>query len=294
MLNLREENSRSSVHIRSPILQQWDSQSNKYIWKERDEEECYITCPFFPFAFHLVARGSSPPRTWSSQLFANLHDAEGEEKSGHCDPKSRRRVALAIKSWILDCIHRNMEDPKASDDKECGGECFAAYLRAAHRDIYDDIDNSDAAILLQKNYMKSIYGGKLKKHNIGKIRIPSAIDAFEEIRARFGGRASLSPTENVVTPRVEVLAKILIDIWVSNLFDFSMLLKIASICANETSDNVVVVCYVGSAHARAASDFFSKKMGFKKKDLIGKYAWEEDELQTLELPSKLWNFSELF
>ena len=294
MLNLREENSRNSVHVRSPILQQWDAQSNKYVWKERDEEECYITCPFFPFAFHLVAKGSSPPRTWSSQLFANLHDADGEGKIDHAHPKSPRGVALAIKSWILDSIHGHMEDPKASDDKECGGEWFAAYLRAAHRDISDDIDNSDAAVLLQKNYMKSISGGRLKKHNIGKIRIPSARDAFEEIRSRFGGRESLPPTENVVTPRVEVLAKILIDIWVSNLFDFSLLLKIASICANESSENVAIVCYVGSAHARAASDFFCNNLGFKKKELVGKFTWEEDELQTLDLPSKLWNFSELF
>jgi len=294
MLNLRDENSRNSVHVRSPILQKWDAESNKYIWKERDEEECYITCPFFPFAFHLVAKGSSPPRTWSSQLFTNLHDADGEGEIDHANPNSRRGVALAIKSWILDSIHRHMEDPKASDDKECGGEWFAAYLRAAHRDISDDIDNSDAAVLLQKNYMKSISGGRLKNHNIGKIRIPSARDAFEEIRARFSGRESLPPPENVVTPRVEVLSKILIDIWVSNLFDFSLLLKIASICAIESSENVVIVCYVGAAHARAASDFFSNKLGFKKKEQVGKFTWGEDELQTLDLPSKLWNFSELF
>ena len=294
ILNLQDENSRKSVHVRSPILQQWDAESNTYVWKERDEEECYITCPFFPFAFHLVAKGSSPPRTWSSQLFANLHDGDGEGQIDHLHPNSQRGVALAIKTWILDSIHRNMDDPKASDDKECGGEWFAAYLRAAHRDVSDDIDNSDAAVLLQKNYMKSISGGRLKKHNIGKIRIPSARDAFEEICARFEERESLPPTENLVTSRVEVLAKILIDIWVSNLFDFSLLLKIASICANETSDNVVIVCYVGSAHARAASDFFCGRLGFQRKALVGKFTWEDDELQTLELPSKLWNLSELF
>ena len=284
MLNLRDEISRKSVHVRSPILKHWDAQSNAYVWKERDEEECYITCPFFPFAFHLVAKGSSPPRTWSSQLFAKLHDAD----------ESRRRVALVMKEWIIDSIHRNMEDPKASDDKECGGEWFAAYLRAAHREISDDIDNSDSAVLLQKNYMKSISGGKMKKHNIGKIRIPSAREAFEEICTRFCEAGKLPPTENVVSPRVEVLAKILIDIWVSNLFDFSLLLKIASICANENSDNVVVVCYVGSAHARAASDFFCEKLGFQRKVLVGKFTWEDDEIQTLDLPSKLWNLNELF
>jgi hypothetical protein len=311
MLNLRAANSRESVHIRSPILQQWDPQSNSYVWKERNEEEDYITCPFFPFAFHLVAKGSSPPRTWSSQLFANLHDfdecqlghpnpntqrgvALTEDQIGHHQPNSRRSVALAIKNWIIDSIHSNMDDPKGSDDEECGGEWFASYLRAIHRDVYDDIDNSDSAVLLQKNYMKSLSGRMLKKHNIGKIRIPSAKDAFEEILARFGEQESLPPTDNVVTPRVEVLAKILIDIWVSNLFDFSLLLKIANICANETNDNVVVVCYVGSAHAKAASDFFCGALGFQRTALVGKFAWEDDELQTLDLPPKLWNLAELF
>lgn len=31
MLNLREENSRNSIHVRSPILQQWDAESNNYV-----------------------------------------------------------------------------------------------------------------------------------------------------------------------------------------------------------------------------------------------------------------------
>jgi hypothetical protein len=311
MLNLRAANSRESVHIRSPILQQWDPQSNSYVWKERDKEEDYVTCPYFPFAFHLVAKGSSPPRTWSSQLFANLHDfderqsvhpipntqhgvALAEGQSGHHQPKSRRGVALAIKNWIIDSIHSNMDDPKGSDDEECGGEWFASYLRAVYRDIYDDIDNSDSAVLLQKNYMKSLSRRRLKKHNIGKIKIPSAKDAFKEILARFEEQENLPPTDNVVTPRVEVLAKIIIDIWVSNLFDFSLLLKIANICANETNENVVVVCYVGSAHAKAAGDFFCGAMGFQRTAVVGKFTWEDDELQTLDLPSKFWNLSELF
>jgi len=292
-LDLRATNSKSSVHVRSPILQQWDPQSNSYVWRQRDEEEEYVTCPFFPFTFHLVAKGSSPPRTWSSQLFANLNDFD-ETEVDNPNPNSRRSVAIAIKNWILDSIQRNMNDPKASDDKECGGEWFASYLRAVHREIYDDIDTSDAAVLIQKKYMKSLTSGRLKKYNIGKIRIPSAKDAFKEVLARFGERESLPPTENVVTRRVEVLSKILIDIWMSNMFDFSLLLKIADVCANETKDNIVIVCYVGSAHARAASNFFCGTLGFQRKALVGKFTWEDDEIQTLELPSKLWNFSELF
>jgi len=265
------------------------------MFKERIETDNYVPLSFFPFVFHLVAKGSTPPRTWSSQLFANLCDCDkSQSDSRRSHPNSRHGVALAMRKWILDSINHLMADPKESDDAECGGEYFAAYLRAVHRDIYDDIDTSDEAVLLQKKYTKSLSGGRLKKHNIGKIKIPSCEEAFPEIVARYGERETLPPTENVVTPRVEVLAKILIDIWISHLFDFSLLLKIANICANETKENIVVVCYVGSAHAKAASEFFCKRLGFQRKAMVGKFDWEEDELQTLDLPSNLWNFSELF
>jgi len=142
--------------------------------------------------------------------------------------------------------------------------------------------------------MKSISGGRPPKHNIGKIKIPSAKDSFNEILSRFREQDRLPPTTKIITPRVEILAKIIIDIWTSNLFDFSLLLKIANICSNETKDNVVVVCYVGSAHAKAANKFFCNSLGFRKKAMIGKFTWEDYELKTLDLPSKLWNLSELF
>jgi len=289
-LKIRETSNRGHIHVRSPILKRWNNKTKSYVWEERNDEE-YITCPFFPFAFHLVARGSFPPRTLSSQLYANLFDFCGNEGK---DGKSRQEVALAIKNSILDSIRRNMDDPKASDDKETGGEWFAAFLHANHRDIYDDIDISDASVLLQKNYMKSTSGGRPPKHNIGKIKIPSAKDSFDEILLRFEEQDRLPPTSKIITARVEILAKIIIDIWTSNLFDFSLLLKIANICSNETTDNVVVVCYVGSAHVKAANKFFCNSLGFRKKAMIGKYTWEDYELKTLDLPSKLWNLSELF
>jgi len=289
-LNLRETKSRGHVHVRSPFLQQWNVESNSYEWKERDEED-YITCPYFPFAFHLVAKGSSPPRTWSSQLFDNLH--EFRDREGH-QQANRRKVALLIKSFVLDSIRRHMRDPKSSDDQECGGEWFVGFLRAVHREIYDDIDISNPAILLQKNRMKSLSGNRFAKHNIGKIKIPSAKDAFDEIVARFREQDNIPPTVNVVTPRVEVLGKILIDIWMSNLFDFSLLLKIVNVCSAETKDNVVVVCYVGSAHVKVVRNFFCGSLGFKTKAMVGKFTWDDNEAITLGLPSKLWNLSELF
>jgi len=187
-----------------------------------------------------------------------------------------------------------MRDPKSSDDQECGGEWFVGFLRAVHREIYDDIDISNPAILLQKNRMKSLSGNRFAKHNIGKIKIPSAKDAFDEIVARFREQDNIPPTVNVVTPRVEVLGKILIDIWMSNLFDFSLLLKIVNVCSAETKDNVVVVCYVGSAHVKVVKNFFCGSLGFKTKAMVGKFTWDDNEAITLGLPSKLWNLSELF
>lgn len=290
LLNLDDSNSRGSVHIRSPILQQWDPETESYLWKERDECEDYISCPYFPHTVHLIARGSSPPRTWSSQLFHNLFSYDNDVQG----PNSRRSIALAIQSWILNSIQKHMVDPKTSDDPDCGGEWFVAFLRAVHREIYDDIDVSNPSVLIQKKYMKSLHGNnRFAKHNIGKIKIPSATDAFEEILARFQ-EDNLPPTDALVTPRVEILGKLLIDIWISNLFDFSMLLKIVNICSREKNDNIVIVCYVGSAHAKAVRDFFCGPLEFKRKTLVGKFNWEDDEPVLLDLPTKLWNLSELF
>eukprot|EP00536_Pseudo-nitzschia_multiseries_P017125 jgi/Psemu1/314038/fgenesh1_kg.1389_\ len=80
----------------------------------------------------------------------------------------------------------------------------------------------------------------------------------------------------------------------SNLFDFSLLLKIVDTVSKDSKDNVVIVCYVGSAHAKVVRDFFCGPLGFKKKATVGKFTWEDHEAKILNLPSKLWNLSELF
>jgi hypothetical protein len=297
---------RDHLYVRSPILKSWNPDTSSYEYQYRDDGDHYITNPFFPFIFYLTARASSPPRTWSSQLYARLF-ALGTDDEEHtttspllensttkssstcCSPKE---LATAAREWTLESIRRHSADPKGSDDSRCGGEWFEAFLRATHRDIYDDIDLSDSSVLLRKNYMKSEeHNGR--KHNIGKIQIPSCQDGFDEILERFGMDVA-SPSEIVVTPRVEVMAKILIDIWMSNLIDFSTVLKVAEVVSGAKGSNVAVVCYMGSAHTRKVAEFYINRMGFKKKTFVGKLDWDDNEPHTLKLPSYMWNISEMF
>jgi hypothetical protein len=286
VLNLDEN--RDHLYVRSPLLKSWNPDTSSYEYRHRDDGEQYITYPFFPYIFHLTARGSSPPRTWSSQLFARLYAHDGNPILRE-DAMNRKDIAIAARDWTLESIRRHSKDPKGSDDPHCGGEWFEAFLRAVHRDIYDDIDLSDSAVLLRKKYMKSERDGR--KHNIGKIQIPSCQDGFDEIMDRFGMELR---SDKIVTPRVEVMAKILIDIWMSNLIDFSTVLKIAEVVSDAKSENVVVVCYMGSAHTRAVADFYVNRMGFKKKAFLGKLEWDDDEPRTMKLPSYVWNITDLF
>jgi hypothetical protein len=290
------DESRDHLYVRSPLLKSWNPDTSAYEYRHRDDGEQYITYPFFPFIFHLAARGSSPPRTWSSQLFARLcAHTDGNpmllNNDDDYDAMNRKKIAIAARDWTLESIQRHSQDPKGSDDPHCGGEWFEAYLRAVHRDIYDDIDLDDSAVLLRKKYMKSESNGR--KHNIGKIQIPSCQNGFDEIMDQFGMELK-SRSDEIVTPRVEVMAKILMDIYMSNLVDFSTVLKVAEVVSDEKSENVVVVCYMGSAHTRAVADFYVNRMGFKKKTFVGKLEWDDDEPHTMKLPSYLWNISELF
>ena len=270
-------NKKEYLYVRSAILKAWNEETSSFEYHERDDGEHYISYPFFPFIFHLFAKGSNPPQTLSSHLFASLC-RQGIEQE---------RVASIAREWTMEKINQCSQDPKGSDDPHCGGEWFEAFLRAAHRDIYDDIDLSDSTVLLQKNKMKSLTSGR--KHNIGKIKIPSCKNGFDEIVHAFNSTA-----EPVVTPRTEVMAKILIDIWMSNLLDFTTVLKIAEIVSRSSTNDVVIVAYMGTAHTRALADFFLNRMGFKKKTFLGKVDWDEDEPRNIVLPKYLWNITELF
>ena len=171
-----------------------------------------------PLNSYLKAKSSSCPahtgntpaanRTWSSALFDTVHTHDAA-------------LAHAVKKWTLHAIHTRAADPKGADDPEGGGEWFTGWLRAVHRDIYDDIDHSDCGELLTLKWAKSLgvsKGQTQKKYNLGEISVPSCEEGFKEI-------AAVSLNERV-TPRAEIQAKILIDIWMAQLVDFVTLLKI--------------------------------------------------------------------
>jgi hypothetical protein len=291
LTNIDLNSQRDHLYVRSPIQKTWNPEAAAYEYGHRDDGEHYITQPFFPYLFCLTAKNTGASRTWSSELFATLcNQSYDSGLSNGISTGSPKDVATAARDWVLERIKQHAEDPKGSDDPLCGGEWFEAYLKAAHREIYDDIDTLDSTLLLRKSYMKSESSGR--KHNIGKIKVPSCKDAFTEITQHF--KKDL-PSQDIVSPQIEVLAKIIIDIWISSLVDFASILKIADVISRSKSDKVVIVCYMGSAHTRAVADFYVNRMNFKQKTLIGKFDWENDaEPHTLGLPSYMWNISGIF
>lgn len=273
MLDLTERTLPYS-HLRSPILQHWDGEG--YSWKERNDDECEITMPLFPFKRHLKAKGS--PTTWTSQLFSAIMESEDAVL---------RELATSSKNMILEHIQRQSMDPKRADD-EFGGDWFLAYLRECHRDVYDDIDHTDPVELLKKTSAQSITG--YAKHKIGNISIPSLEEGFDIINQEM---ETVSLEKPRLSNQAEVLAKIIIDVYVQRLVDFAALMKVLLIIQESETDDVAIFLYAGTCHTRVVSEFFSKH-GFKRKCFAGKQDWEEDTAKVLHLPAELWNLNMLF
>ena len=301
------------VHTRSPIREQWNARTCTVDLVRRNDEQCgHMTHYALPLNVYLKARVRSampdPPRTWSSALFQDV-----SSKSA--------RLADAVRLWTLDCIHDKAADPKGRDDPEGGGEWFVGWLRAVHRDIYDDIDHSDCGELLrakQAASLKNPPGGKKYRYNLAEITVPGAEMGFQEIAAMSLDRP--------VPARTEVLAKILVDIYMSHIVDFVTVLKILNLVV-ESSDStrvssggqgareegcreeglsdgrkpVVVVCYMGAMHTKAVADFFcgAGAQGggfapFRCTHFLGKYEWDEDDARKVKLPQDLWSPARLF
>jgi len=269
------------LHIRSPIMKFWNAKTGEYEWHKRENEEHDLTLSLLPIKSFLKARGSGPARTWCSNIFASLLE---------CDCEEVRDMAIHTRQWIFRDIAKHCLDPKLSDDEIGGGEWFLAYLRQCHREIYDDIDRSDCAALLRKRYV----AGENKRHKIGEITIPSCKEGFQLITKELSRLESISERP-ALDKKAEVMAKILIDIYMNKLVDASTMIKMAQIISKETKRNIVIVCYMGSVHTRAVCDFFTQpKYGFKKKIFSGKQDWDEEEGRILHLPAELWDFRILF
>ena len=280
MLDLAS-NSGPYLHTRSPIMKFWNVKTGSYSWHKRDNEENDLTLPLLPINSFLKARGSNPPRTWSSNIFASLMESEDQ---------GLRDMATHVRDWTLNNIAKQCSDPKLADDEIGGGEWFIAYLRQCHRDIYDDIDTSDQQELLRKTNAQ----GEKKKHKIGNIKIPSCEEGFkmitEELEKQCDDKSVVKPT---FSRNTEVMAKICIDIYNNKLVDFSTLTKILQIISQETErKNITIVCYMGSCHTKGICDFFMPH-GFKKQIYCGKEDWEDDEGMIIHLPPELWDVKSL-
>jgi len=295
------------MHVRSPIMKCWNATHGEYEWHERENEEEDLTLSLLPVKCFLKARGSIPPRTWSSNIFASLAEK--------CHSRELRELADDARKWALEDIAKHCDNPKMSDDEIGGGEWFLAYLRQCHRDIYDDIDRTDPTILLRKNYVPGDSG---RKHKIGDIAVPSCQEGFRFIQSSFNEKKSSEEEEDqlrqqqppTMNKEAEVMAKILIDIYMSKLVDASTIGKIAQILSTELEEeeeqtqrtttttarkNVVIVCYMGSVHTRALAEFFtSPKYNFTKKIFCGTQDWDEEEGRVMHLPPELWNLRMLF
>jgi len=280
------KNHKQFVHVRSPIQKVWNVKNKEYKWKERDDEEGNVTFPYFPFNCFLKAKGSEPSRTWSSNLYSKLIE---EHKDPNCIA-----LATSAKKWTLEAIQSHLDDPKKSDDTEGGGEWFLSFLRANHRIIYDDIDRSDPSMLLHKKFMESEYG-EYRKHNIGEITIPTCKKGFDDLAQVLTNLEESDGLEQrkMVSAYVESMSKILIDIWMHNLIDFTTMLKIIEIIVNEKREQVVIVCYMGSVHTKAIGKFFTDVAKLKRTSFVGEYNWDEDSARKLTLPAKLWNLSDI-
>jgi hypothetical protein len=284
MLDLSTSRSRSSLHVRSPIIKAWNEKTGEYeLRKREDDGEEELSLTLLPIKSFLMARGSNPVKTWSSNLFTTLLGNDCQEL---------RDFACQVRDWALNDITKHCDNPKMNDDEVGGGEWFLAYLRQCHREIYDDIDRSDCAELLRKRNVQ----GEKKKHKIGDIKIPSCTDGFQLIKDELLRIDDGKVGKPNFSHESEVMAKILIDIYMNKLVDVASLFKIGQLIANEdTKKNIVIVVYMGSVHTRSICNFFNQPTyNFKKKIFCGKQDWGYDEAKIIHIPSELKNIKELF
>eukprot|EP00586_Coscinodiscus_wailesii_P020411 CAMPEP_0172502740 /NCGR_PEP_ID=MMETSP1066-20121228/162477_1 /TAXON_ID=671091 /ORGANISM="Coscinodiscus wailesii, Strain CCMP2513" /LENGTH=774 /DNA_ID=CAMNT_0013278107 /DNA_START=246 /DNA_END=2567 /DNA_ORIENTATION=+ len=276
------------THVRSPIHDAWDDAEQKYNRQARDDD-FHISFPYFPQNAFLKAVDTLPPRTWSAQLYDQLSSS---------DEDVWRQYALRAKQWVLELVEKHSADPKGCTMEGSDGEYFLAYLRAVHRDIYDDIDITDPEDILSKRNVHSITSNK--KYKLGDMTIPACEDAFQILLKQFDKVQPDDGQKNnhVVSEEAEVYAKIIIDIWMSLVVDFATVLKMGHIIASSSSKNhktkegheqpVVLVLYMGAIHTRVIETFFVEQYGFKRKYFVGKINWEEEEVRTLDLPKSMW------
>lgn len=240
----------------------------------RPDDQGLVPIKAAPLDVYLKARGSQPPRTWVSGLVQQL------ERSG------AHEIVKAARAWYLDSAKQLLAHAKGDGS----GDYFVAFLRQAHRDIYDDIDVRDPEELTKKTWVssKSHPNSKKHRHNLQNIRIPNFKQAFSEL-------LGLDSKAGCATRRQRVLSKILVDAFQLRLVDLAAILKVASITASAASDErLVFVLYAGADHTANIVKFWTSHGFSFHGDVVGKDDWDEDESRCLNLPTHLHNFDELF
>lgn len=241
-------------------------------------ESGQVSTLFMSLKHFLIAKGSVlEPATWSSQMFKRLSEM-GDEGA---------RLAEEVRNWVLDRIKFAAADPKNA----ASADNFEVYLRAVHRHIYDAIDTSDPEVLRHSKFMRNEdrsedrSGAKQLRFDVGSIKVPSL------------GGSDRSPLlfskENMLGTETEILAKLLVDMWVSSLVDFCAALRILQIALKESnsedpSPQLSVVVYMGSEHTKALKEFFMERLDFRVRHSVGKEDWDEEEARKLKLPAEFW------
>jgi len=250
---------------------------------KRPDNHYLIPVRYPPIHCYLKARNTNPPQTWISALQSHLLQVTNQ------DPDAKSLLSK-VKIWYLQSVQYLLQDPKHSDKN---GDYFTAYLRAAHRDIYNDIDRSDPEILRRRETMPSLVKGKKKKHKLGGIEIPSVREIFDEWKVD-------NPEKRASTARDRVLSQIIIDAYQLRMVDVSAIITIARCIASAKSQKIVLVLYMGSEHTQTILEFFQNNMGFNnvgltRKGLVGKIDnWDDEEPRALKYPDYLHNFDLLF
>lgn len=278
-----DEETRPSATVRSLLIQAVDSQEDEAVVQCRPAGQCSsgrqtIPVRAAPMDRYLKARGlEGAPRTWVAGIAERLRDAG----LGH--------LVEAARSWYMATVDQMLRDPKNADSE---GDNFVAWLRACHREIFDDIDTYNPMKLRRQHFAPSKAHPRSKEHryNLKDIGIPGIERAFEEFKAESGKSSN----------RQQVLSKILVDAFQLRSVDLAMVLKSAEVAVRAPRGaRVVIVHYAGLDHTRSAVKFWRSQgfshEGLRNRGVVGKLTeYEDSEPRALALPAYLHELDKLF
>jgi hypothetical protein len=272
------EQTRPSAAIRSLVHQSADpaAAATPRLMGHCSDRRQPIPVRAAPVDRYVKARGFDTPRTWVSGVAEKLRES------------GQQAFVNKVKNWYWKCVNRMLADPKNVDTM---GDNFAAFLRAAHPEIWNDIDNSETKKLRRQRWARS-KTNKGHRYDMSDIRMPSVEEAFAEF-------TSSEPATAAASRREEVLGQVFVDAFQLRLVDLSMVLKTAAAIASAPADeNVVIVLYAGADHTNNIAKFWRSSgfspAGLPNEGVVGKDDYESDEPKCLAFPSYLHDLNKLF